>query len=97
MALRILGQIQGAQGRREHAHHSLSQSMEMLQQHGSPYQVARAQWAMARLLAADASLFEQTTSFIESAQATFHRLGARSDLDTLNAWLQELPSASSTF
>jgi hypothetical protein len=76
----MLGQVHLARGRWELAEAALRQSLQILTDLNSEYEVARTRLVIARLAAETASISEEARSYLAQAIQTFERLGAQADL-----------------
>jgi tetratricopeptide (TPR) repeat protein len=80
MSRRMLGQVRLARGERELADAALRQSLQILADLNSEYEVAKTRLMLARLAAGTDSISEEARSYLAQAIDTFERLGAQADL-----------------
>ncbi len=85
---RVLGQVHAARAEYELAATSLQRSLQILNKLGNEYQAAKTKLILADLTS-QASLTNETQSYVDEAQATFEKLGAQQDLAYLERSLQE--------
>jgi tetratricopeptide (TPR) repeat protein len=80
MSRRMLGQVHLARGEWEPAEVTLRQSLQILSDLNSEYEVARTRLALVRLAAESDSISGEARSYLAQAIETFERLGAKADL-----------------
>jgi tetratricopeptide (TPR) repeat protein len=90
--LRVLGQMQWANGQREAALASFEKSLQVLGDR-DPYEAARTKVEWAKCLKSNGDA-EQSATLSQVAQSAFRKLGARRDLANLEKGLTEPPRSS---
>jgi len=95
-AQRVLGQVTHKQGRVSEGEDLLRMSIEILEQHGPRYELARTYLALGVAITSDVNRWDEAGGALNQARAIFQELGAKLDLERIGELDSQLATRDSS-
>jgi tetratricopeptide (TPR) repeat protein len=96
VARRVMGQAVHQQGRVDEGEDLLRESIEILEQHGPRYELARGYLALGRAAAQNVNRRDEALETLGRARAIFQELGAKLDLERVTEFESQLAAGDSS-